>query len=104
MRKQLGLLLFALMVAVGLSGFAAAAPSNGGQNPGQIGTNNGGPNHGQIGNNNGWQNHGKNWNNNRHGYKNKWNKCHNWHHHHCYPYWYHHHKHHHHHHHHHCCR
>ena len=78
MKKQLGILLFALMVAIGLSGVVAAAPYNGSPNHGQIGTNHGSPNHGQIGNN-----YGHKWNK-----WNKWNKRHK----------------HHRHHHHHCCR
>ena len=77
MKKQLGILLFALLVAVGLSGVATAAPNNGGPNHSQIGTNYGSPNHGQIGN----YGHGyKKWHKWNKWYKwNKWNKWHKWH-------------------------
>ena len=76
MKKELGIILFALMVAIGLSGVVAAAPYNGGPNHGQIGTNHGSPNHGQIGNN-----YGHNWNKGHKWNKwNKWNKHHKKHH------------------------
>lgn len=88
MKKKLGILLFAFIVAIGFSGVVTAAPNNPGPNHGQIGTHPGGNIGGHVGTHPGG-NPGKihkfnKWNKWHKFHKwHKWNKWHKWHKHCC---------------------